>query len=174
MHFLGFNVMPRRIPDFPDSFHSWNFLSSIGSGITFLSFAMFFWKVMIHNDRKYHGKSGRSYRPPMVEPGTSLRLFVMWPLVPEDHGRDKSTVACRPAHQSQPLFPLTLGRWAKGRAMVERLGKRQTAAGNSTHHQLWIGWWGRWVLRARQPSAASHQWSLGFTVSVFLKKRFNR
>ena len=42
MHFLGFNVMPRRIPDFPDSFHSWNFLSSIGSGITFLSFAFFF------------------------------------------------------------------------------------------------------------------------------------
>merc|ERR1711967_45781 len=40
MHFLGFNVMPRRIPDFPDSFHSWNFLSSIGSGITLLSFAM--------------------------------------------------------------------------------------------------------------------------------------
>merc|ERR1712048_836235 len=40
MHFLGFNLMPRRIPDFPDSFHSWNFLSSIGSGITFLSFAM--------------------------------------------------------------------------------------------------------------------------------------
>ena len=41
MHFLGFNIMPRRIPDFPDSFHSWNFLSSIGSGITFLSFAIF-------------------------------------------------------------------------------------------------------------------------------------
>ena len=33
--------MPRRIPDFPDSFHSWNFLSSIGSGITFFSFAIF-------------------------------------------------------------------------------------------------------------------------------------
>ena len=41
-HFLGFNVMPRRIPDFPDSFHSWNFLSSIGSGITLLSFGLLF------------------------------------------------------------------------------------------------------------------------------------
>ena len=40
MHFLGFNLMPRRIPDFPDSFHSWNFLSSIGSGITLLSFSI--------------------------------------------------------------------------------------------------------------------------------------
>merc|ERR1712050_255328 len=40
MHFLGFNLMPRRILDFPDSFHSWNFPSSIGSGITLLSFAM--------------------------------------------------------------------------------------------------------------------------------------
>merc|ERR1712100_432071 len=40
MHFLGFNVMPRRIPDFPDSFHSWNFISSVGSGITLLSFAI--------------------------------------------------------------------------------------------------------------------------------------
>merc|ERR1712093_786165 len=42
MHFLGFNLMPRRIPDFPDYFHSWNFLSSIGSGVTLTSFAMFF------------------------------------------------------------------------------------------------------------------------------------
>merc|ERR1712084_107301 len=40
MHFLGFNILPRRIPDFPDSFHSLNFLSSIGSGITLLSFAI--------------------------------------------------------------------------------------------------------------------------------------
>merc|ERR1712115_420178 len=49
MHFLGFNVMPRRIPDFPDSFHSWNFLSSIGSGITLLSFAILKKKSLGHN-----------------------------------------------------------------------------------------------------------------------------
>ena len=30
--------MPRGIPSFPDSFNSWNYLSSIGSGIAFLSF----------------------------------------------------------------------------------------------------------------------------------------
>merc|ERR1712060_564267 len=47
IHFLGFNVMPRRIPDFPDSFHFWNFLSSIGSGITFLSFAILFWYLFL-------------------------------------------------------------------------------------------------------------------------------
>ena len=41
LHLLGFNLLTRRIPDYPDSFHSWNFLSSIGSGITFLSFAIF-------------------------------------------------------------------------------------------------------------------------------------
>merc|ERR1711907_829307 len=40
MHFLGFNLMPRRIPDFPDYFNSWNYLSSIGSGITFISFGL--------------------------------------------------------------------------------------------------------------------------------------
>ena len=47
MHFLGFNVMPRRIPSFPDSFHSWNYLSSIGSGITFLSFSFLYVYLLI-------------------------------------------------------------------------------------------------------------------------------
>ena len=66
MHFLGFNIMPRRIPDFPDSFHSWNFLSSIGSGITFLSFAMFSHKLLFQiqqKDRKSKGNTvySRSY-----------------------------------------------------------------------------------------------------------------
>ena len=38
MHFLGFNIIPRRIWDFPDYLQSWMYLSSIGSGITLISF----------------------------------------------------------------------------------------------------------------------------------------
>merc|ERR1712203_361790 len=34
MHFIGFNLQPRRISDFPDNFNSWNILSSTGSGLT--------------------------------------------------------------------------------------------------------------------------------------------
>ena len=41
MHFLGFNVMPRRISDFPNYFNSWNYLSSIGSGITLICWFYF-------------------------------------------------------------------------------------------------------------------------------------
>jgi hypothetical protein len=55
---VRFNVMPRRIPDFPDSFHSWNFLSSIGSGITFLSFAIFY-ELMYSNRGPKHSQLER-------------------------------------------------------------------------------------------------------------------
>ena len=38
MHFIGFNFQPRRIYEFPDNYNCWNFLSSMGSGLTILSY----------------------------------------------------------------------------------------------------------------------------------------
>jgi len=40
-HFLGLAGMPRRIPDFPDSFSGWNYISSYGSIISMTSSFLF-------------------------------------------------------------------------------------------------------------------------------------
>lgn len=42
MHFLGTSGMPRRIPDYPDAFYLFNFISSWGSILSFLSLILFF------------------------------------------------------------------------------------------------------------------------------------
>jgi cytochrome c oxidase subunit 1 len=44
-HFLGLAGMPRRIPDYPDAYAGWNFVSSVGAAITMLGTLMFFYIV---------------------------------------------------------------------------------------------------------------------------------
>ena len=46
MHFLGVAGMPRRIPDYPDSFYIFNKISSIGSYMSILSSLFFFYIVI--------------------------------------------------------------------------------------------------------------------------------
>jgi cytochrome c oxidase subunit 1 len=43
MHFLGLAGMPRRIPDYPDSFSGWNGVASAGSLISLVSLVVFFY-----------------------------------------------------------------------------------------------------------------------------------
>jgi len=42
MHFLGLAGMPRRIPDYPDSFAAYNLIASYGSILTTFSTFVFF------------------------------------------------------------------------------------------------------------------------------------
>ncbi|NQV20075.1 MAG: cbb3-type cytochrome c oxidase subunit I, partial [Rhodospirillales bacterium] len=41
MHFSGLAGMPRRIPDYPDAFEGWNYISSLGSYISFAGALIF-------------------------------------------------------------------------------------------------------------------------------------
>lgn len=41
IHFLGLSGFPRRIPDYPDCFAGWNFISSFGSIISIVSSLLF-------------------------------------------------------------------------------------------------------------------------------------
>ncbi|MCC2646011.1 MAG: cytochrome c oxidase polypeptide [Rickettsiaceae bacterium] len=57
-HFLGIAGMPRRIPDYPEAFAGWNYVSSIGSFISI--FASFFFIFIIFYTLKYGKKCGNN------------------------------------------------------------------------------------------------------------------
>lgn len=47
MHFLGLAGMPRRVPDYPDSYTAWNTIASLGSFITMASTAFFVYIIYV-------------------------------------------------------------------------------------------------------------------------------
>ncbi len=47
MHFLGLAGMPRRIPDYPDIYWSWNFIASIGAYLSFIGLILFFVLIIL-------------------------------------------------------------------------------------------------------------------------------
>jgi heme/copper-type cytochrome/quinol oxidase subunit 1 len=47
MHFLGLAGMPRRIPDFPDSYSAWNNIATFGSIITTVSTLLFIFIIYL-------------------------------------------------------------------------------------------------------------------------------
>jgi cytochrome c oxidase subunit I len=46
MHYLGVAGMPRRVPDYPDSFYFYNQIASWGSCISFFSVLIFLWGLL--------------------------------------------------------------------------------------------------------------------------------
>jgi cytochrome c oxidase subunit I len=56
-HFLGLAGMPRRIPDYPDAFADWNFISSIGAYISGFGTLVFFFGVAQAFMRRQHAAS---------------------------------------------------------------------------------------------------------------------
>jgi cytochrome c oxidase subunit I len=53
-HFLGLAGMPRRYADYPDVYAGWNYISSIGSYLSFAGFIIFLFGIFYAFARKQH------------------------------------------------------------------------------------------------------------------------
>ncbi len=84
-HFLGLAGMPRRIPDYPDVFQGWNFVSTIGSTIALVS--SFFFVFIVFYTLKWGKKCPNN---PWGEGATTLEWTL--PSPPEFHSFEKIPV----------------------------------------------------------------------------------
>ncbi|MEZ5692204.1 MAG: cytochrome c oxidase subunit I [Rickettsiales bacterium] len=80
-HFLGLSGMPRRVPDYPDIYAGWNYVSSIGSYIAAAS-AIFFLFVVFHAF-----KFGKKCPEKQWDGGTTIEWDL--PSPPDFHSFDK-------------------------------------------------------------------------------------
>jgi cytochrome c oxidase subunit I len=90
-HFLGLAGMPRRIPDYPDAFAGWNFVSSIGAFISYAS-TLFFIFIVFHT-LLFGRRVGANY---WGEGATTLEWTVSSP--PPFHSYDEVPVIAPAAH----------------------------------------------------------------------------
>jgi len=56
MHALGLSGMPRRIPDYPDGYNSWNYLMSLGTVLTMFSIIIFIYNLL---NKTFNNKSNQ-------------------------------------------------------------------------------------------------------------------
>nr|YP_010875342.1 cytochrome c oxidase subunit I [Ciconiphilus decimfasciatus]WGW14996.1 cytochrome c oxidase subunit 1 [Ciconiphilus decimfasciatus] len=83
-HFLGLSGMPRRYIDYPDNFYLWNFLSSMGSMITFLSIIFFIHSLflsMVNKNKCLNFSSSNSFIEWLIDYPPSFHVFMTSPMI---------------------------------------------------------------------------------------------
>lgn len=95
-HFLGLAGMPRRIPDYPDAYAGWNYVSSLGAAITVVGTLMFYY-VIWHTYR--YGKRVTAANP-WGEGATTLEWTVPSPA--PFHTHEVLPVVGPTGHHHQP------------------------------------------------------------------------
>ena len=92
-HFSGLAGMPRRIPDYPDAYFGWNFVSSIGALITMVGTFMFLY-IMWHT----YKKGATAEANPWGEGATTLEWTVPSPA--PFHTHEELPVISATGHQA--------------------------------------------------------------------------
>ena len=73
-HFAGLAGMPRRIPDYPDAYAGWNYVSSVGALITAVGTMLFFWILY-----RTYAAGTKAEQNPWGEGATTLEWHVPSP-----------------------------------------------------------------------------------------------